>query len=81
MRATNTTAASCCPKGAAKHCKAALYEVPPHKAAFPYYYHLANEESFCILQGHGMLNPSNGQRPVQQGDFLFSTHSLRVRIN
>ncbi len=59
------------PNGAAKHCKAALYEVPPHKAAFPYHYHLANEESFYILQGHGVLKTPSGERPVQAGDFLF----------
>ena len=32
-----------------------VYELPPGKSAYPYHYHLKNEETFFILRGEGLL--------------------------
>ena len=32
-----------------------LYEVPPGRRAWPYHYHLANEEAIYVLEGSGIL--------------------------
>ena len=50
---------------------AAVYTVPPGKAAFPYHYHLKNEESYYILAGTGALKTPTGEKAVSAGDFLF----------
>ena len=52
-------------------CVAGLYEIPPGKAAYPYHYHVKNEEMFYILRGAGTLKTPQGERPVNAGDFLF----------
>jgi len=57
-------------RGQAK-CVAALYEIPPGKAAYPYHYHTQDEECFYILSGSGTLRTPQGERVVQAGDFLF----------
>ena len=48
-----------------------IYEVPPGKSAYPYHYHLKNEETFFILKGQGLLRSPEGERPVKPGDLLF----------
>ena len=48
-----------------------VYELPPGKSAYPYHYHLKNEETFFILKGEGLLRSSEGERPVKAGDLLF----------
>ena len=50
---------------------AALYEIPPGKAAYPYHYHVKNEELFYILSGCGTLRTPQGERAVQAGDVLY----------
>ena len=71
------------PKGFARQCAVALYEIPPLKSAYPYHYHMKNEESFYILSGHGLLKTPLGERTVSAGDFLFfpaeekGAHKLR----
>ena len=59
------------PKGSAEQCAVSLYEIPPGKSAFPYHYHMKNEESFYIISGKGILKTPLGERPVSAGDFLF----------
>ena len=59
------------PKGFAQQCAVSLYEIPPLKSAYPYHYHVKNEESFYILSGHGILKTPLGERTVSAGDFLF----------
>ena len=49
----------------------AHYEIPPGKSAFPYHYHLKNEESYYILSGKGLLKTPEGEKEVCAGDFLF----------
>ena len=48
-----------------------VYEIPPGKSAYPYHYHLKNEETFFILNGQGLLRSSEGERMVRPGDLLF----------
>ena len=48
-----------------------IYELPPGKSAYPYHYHLKNEETFFILRGEGLLRTSEGERAVKAGDLLF----------
>lgn len=55
----------------ANQCRAAYYEIPPGKAAYPYHYHLMNEELFYILKGQGRLTTPSGDFQVSPGDFLF----------
>ena len=48
-----------------------IYEIPPGKSAYPYHYHLKNEETFFILKGQGLLRSPEGELPVKTGDLLF----------
>lgn len=48
-----------------------VYEIPPLKAAYPYHYHLRDEETFYIISGTGRLKTPEGERPVSAGDLLF----------
>ena len=48
-----------------------VYEIPPGKSAYPYHYHLKNEETFFILKGEGLLRTNQGERMVKPGDLLF----------
>ncbi len=59
------------PRGYAEHCMVSIYEIPPRKSAYPYHYHLKNEEVFYIISGEGILKTSSGERPVKAGDFLY----------
>lgn len=59
------------PIGQARQCVASVYEIPPGKAAYPYHYHLQNEEVFFILSGTGILRTPEGERPVSAGELLF----------
>ncbi len=34
---------------------ASLYEIPPGKVSWPFHYHVANEEIFCIIDGESEL--------------------------
>lgn len=59
------------PLGQANQCVVSVYEIPPGKAAYPYHYHLKNEEVFFILQGQGVLRTPEGERQVGAGELLF----------
>ena len=48
-----------------------VYEIPPGKAAYPYHYHLKDEETFCILRGEGTLRTPQGEQIVHAGDMIF----------
>ena len=47
-----------------------VYELPPGKSAYPYHYHLKNEETFFILKGEGLLRTPEGERTVRPGDLI-----------
>jgi uncharacterized cupin superfamily protein len=59
------------PPGRAHQCAVSIYEIPPGKSAYPYHYHVKNEESFYILSGTGALRTHSGERTVSAGDFMF----------
>ena len=59
------------PRGEGGKSLVSIYEIPPGKAAYPYHYHLKNEETFYILSGEGLLKTPEGERTVSAGDFLF----------
>ncbi len=57
--------------GQGRQCVVSVYEVPPGKAAYPYHYHLKNEETFFIVNGKGLLRTPEGEREIKTGDLLF----------
>ena len=59
------------PFGGAKNSLVSVYEIPPHKSAYPYHFHHNNEEIFYILSGEGVLRTPDGERKVSAGEFLF----------
>ena len=59
------------PFGGAKNTLVSVYEIPPHKSAYPYHFHHNNEETFYILRGEGTLRTPDGERKVSAGEFLF----------
>lgn len=59
------------PKGCAGRSVVSIYEIPPMKSAYPYHYHLRNEETFYIISGRGVLKTPDGERAVTAGDLLF----------
>lgn len=59
------------PRGAAEGTLVSIYTLPPLKSAYPYHYHLKDEETFFILRGEGILKTPQGERRVTAGDLLF----------
>ena len=59
------------PFGGAKNSLVSVYEIPPHKSAYPYHFHHNNEETFYILSGEGILRTPDGERKVSAGELLF----------
>ncbi len=47
-----------------------LYEIPPGRRAWPYHYHLANEEAIYVLEGSGTLRIGGEEVEVSQGDYV-----------
>jgi len=47
-----------------------LLELPPGKKAWPFHYHLANEEALFILAGEGTLRLGAGETRVRAGDYV-----------
>ena len=47
-----------------------LYEVLPGRRAWPYHYHLANEEAIYILHGSGTLRIGERGVTVSRGDYV-----------
>ncbi|MBE6561533.1 MAG: cupin domain-containing protein [Ruminococcaceae bacterium] len=58
-------------RGSAEGTLVSVYEIPPLKSAYPYHYHLKDEETFYIISGEGILRTPEGERPVRAGDLLF----------
>ena len=59
------------PRGSAEGALVSIYEIPPMKSAYPYHYHLKDEETFYIISGEGILRTPQGERTVKAGDLLF----------
>jgi len=47
-----------------------LYEVPPGRRAWPYHYHLANEEAIYVLHGSGTLRIGDREVALSWGDYV-----------
>ena len=59
------------PFGGSKNSLVSVYEIPPHKSAYPYHFHHNNEETFYILSGEGVLRTPEGEKKVTAGELLF----------
>lgn len=49
---------------------ASLWELPPGEAAYPYHYHLAEEELLIVLAGRPSLRTPDGWRDLEQGEVV-----------
>jgi len=47
---------------------ASLWEVPPGEAAYPYHFHLSDEELVIVLSGRPSLRTPEGIRDLEEGD-------------
>lgn len=47
-----------------------LWELPPGEAAYPYHYHLAEEELVVVLDGRPSLRSPDGWRDLQEGEVV-----------
>jgi uncharacterized cupin superfamily protein len=47
-----------------------LWELPPGEAAYPYHYHLAEEELVLVLNGRPSLRTSDGWRELSEGEIV-----------
>jgi uncharacterized cupin superfamily protein len=47
-----------------------LWELPPGEAAYPYHYHLAEEELVLVLEGRPSLRSPEGWRELEQGEVV-----------
>ena len=47
---------------------ASLWEIPPGQAAYPYHYHLAEEELVIVLSGRLRLRTPEGWKRLEEGD-------------
>ena len=61
-----------------------LWELPPHETAYPYHFHLAEEELLLVLDGRPSLRTPDGWRDLQQGEvvaFLRGEHGAHQIVN
>jgi len=47
-----------------------LWELPPGEAAYPYHYHLAEEELVVVLDGQPSLRTPDGWQELQEGEVV-----------
>lgn len=47
-----------------------LWELPPGEAAYPYHYHLAEEELLLVLDGQPSLRTPEGWRDLREGEVV-----------
>jgi uncharacterized cupin superfamily protein len=47
---------------------ASIWEIPPGEAAYPYHFHLADEELVIVLSGRPSLRTPDGMRDLEEGD-------------
>ncbi len=59
------------PIGTAEQCNISILEIPPGKSAYPYHYHVKNEEIFYIISGQGVLKTPSGEKPVAAGEVIY----------
>jgi uncharacterized cupin superfamily protein len=49
---------------------ASLWELPPGEAAYPYHFHLAEEELIVVLNGRPLLRARGGWRRLEEGEVV-----------
>lgn len=49
---------------------AALWELPPGEAAYPYHFHYADEELVFVLSGRPSLRTPQGNRELEEGEAI-----------
>jgi uncharacterized cupin superfamily protein len=49
---------------------ASLWELPPRQAAYPYHWHLTEEELLVVTQGTPSLRTPDGWRELEQGEVV-----------
>ena len=49
---------------------ASLWELPPGKAAYPYHFHLTEDEILILLEGALSLRTPDGWRELEEGDVV-----------
>jgi uncharacterized cupin superfamily protein len=49
---------------------ASLWELPPGQAAYPYHFHLAEDEILILLEGGLSLRTPEGWRELEEGDVV-----------
>jgi uncharacterized cupin superfamily protein len=47
-----------------------LWEIPPGEAAYPYHYHLGEEELIVVLSGRPSLRAPGGWRELSEGEIV-----------
>src|SRR5215218_5985951 len=47
-----------------------LFEVPPGEAAYPYHFHLTEEELVIVLSGRPSLRTADGWRELAEGEVI-----------
>jgi uncharacterized cupin superfamily protein len=47
-----------------------LWEIPPGEAAYPYHFHLAEEEVIVVIEGTPDLRTPDGTRKLDQGEVV-----------
>jgi uncharacterized cupin superfamily protein len=47
-----------------------LWELPPGEAAYPYHFHLAEEELIIVLSGRPSLRTPDGWRDLEEGEVV-----------
>src|SRR2546423_316612 len=55
---------------AASKLGASWFEIQPGKKAFPFHFHLANEEAIFVLEGEGVLRNGDEEHTVRAGDYI-----------
>jgi uncharacterized cupin superfamily protein len=61
-----------------------LWELPPGEAAYPYHFHLTEEELVLVLAGRPSLRTTEGWRDLQEGEvvaFLRGQHGGHQLVN
>ena len=61
-----------------------LWDLPPGQAAYPYHFHLAEEEILVVLEGRPSLRTSEGWREMEQGEvvcFLVGEEGAHQLVN
>jgi uncharacterized cupin superfamily protein len=61
-----------------------LWELPPGQAAYPYHFHLAEEELVIVLEGRPSLRTADGWRELEEGElvaFLRGEHGAHQLVN